>query len=82
MAADIAFVFTETLAWGWLGLTAGAFGMVYVFNCIGVRSISVCVVVGAFIWLAFQESGVHPTVTGVFLGLLTPWSASRRPPMC
>ncbi len=71
----IAFVFTETIAWGWLGLAAGAFGIVYVFNRIGVRPISVYVVVGAFIWLAFLESGVHPTVAGVLLGLLTPANA-------
>jgi NhaA family Na+:H+ antiporter len=68
----IAFVFTEALAWGWLGLAAAAFGIVYLFNRIGVRAISVYVVGGAFIWLAFLESGVHPTVAGVLLGLLTP----------
>jgi NhaA family Na+:H+ antiporter len=68
----IAFVFTETLAWGWLGWAAGAFGLVYAFHRIGVRSISVYVLIGAFIWLAFLQSGVHPTVAGVLLGLLTP----------
>ena len=68
----IAFVFTETLVWGWLGLAAGAFGIVYIFNRIGVRPVSVYVIVGGFIWLAFLKSGVHPTVAGVLLGLLTP----------
>jgi Na+:H+ antiporter, NhaA family len=68
----IAFVFTETLAWGWLGLAAGAFGLVHAFHRIGVRSISVYALIGAFIWLAFLRSGVHPTVAGVLLGLLTP----------
>jgi Na+:H+ antiporter, NhaA family len=68
----IAFVFTDTLAWGWLGLAAGAFGVVYIFHAIGVRLIGVYVVVGVFIWLAFLQSGVHPTVAGVLLGLLTP----------
>jgi NhaA family Na+:H+ antiporter len=68
----IAFVFTETIAWGWLGLAGGAFGIVYAFNRIGVRSVGVYLVAGAFIWLAFLQSGVHPTVAGVLLGLLTP----------
>jgi Na+:H+ antiporter, NhaA family len=68
----IALVFTDVLAWGWPGLAAGAFGIVYVFHHIGVRSIGVYVLVGAFIWLAFLQSGVHPTVAGVLLGLLTP----------
>lgn len=68
----IAFVFTETLAWAWLGWAAAAFSVVYVFHRIGVRSVSVYVLIGAFIWLAFLQAGVHPTVAGVLLGLLTP----------
>jgi len=68
----IAFVFTETIAWSWLGWAAGTFGLVYAFHRIGVRSVGVYVVLGAFIWLAFLRSGVHPTVAGVLLGLLTP----------
>ena len=68
----IAVMFTERLAWGWLGLAAGAFAIVYIFNRIGVRPVSLYFVIGAFIWLAFLKSGVHPTVAGVLLGLLTP----------
>jgi NhaA family Na+:H+ antiporter len=77
----IAVVFTETLAWGWLGWAAGAFGLVYALHRIGVRSVGVYVLIGAFIWLAFLQSGVHPTVAGVLLGLLTPahaWVGRKR----
>ena len=68
----IALVFTDSIAWGWLGWAAGAFGVVHAFHRAGVQSTGVYVVVGAFIWLAFRQSGVHPTVAGVLLGLLTP----------
>jgi len=68
----IAFVFTETIAWSWLALAGVAFGLIYVFQRIGVRSIGVYAWVGIFIWFAFLQSGVHPTVAGVMLGLLTP----------
>ncbi|HET6745421.1 MAG TPA: Na+/H+ antiporter NhaA, partial [Candidatus Limnocylindria bacterium] len=71
----IAFLFTDTLAWGWLGAAAGAFGSIYMFNRVGVRQVIVYVVVGTFIWLCFLKSGVHPTVAGVLLGLLTPATA-------
>ena len=71
----IAFVFTETIAWSWLGAAAIAFAVVLVFQRIGVRAVGVYVVIGAFIWLAFLEAGVHPTVAGVLLGLLTPSTA-------
>jgi NhaA family Na+:H+ antiporter len=68
----IAFVFTEAIAWSWLAWAAGAFGLVYVFQRIGIRTIGVYVLLGVFIWLAFVKAGVHPTVAGVLLGLLTP----------
>lgn len=71
----IAFVFTDAIAWGWLGMAAGAFAVVYGLNRIGVRAVGVYVLVGVFIWLAFLQSGVHPTVAGVLLGLLTPAQA-------
>jgi NhaA family Na+:H+ antiporter len=71
----IAFVFSETLHLGWLAIAAAGFLVVWVFNRIGVRQVGVYFVVGAVIWLAFLESGVHPTVAGVLLGLLTPPSA-------
>ena len=42
---------------------------------LGVRRVSVYAVVGAFVWLCALKSGVHPTVAGVALGLITPASA-------
>lgn len=58
-----------------LGVAAVGFAMTYFFNRIGVRQVGAYVVVGAGIWLAFLKSGVHPTVAGVLLGLLTPATA-------
>jgi Na+:H+ antiporter, NhaA family len=39
-----------------------------------VRRVGIYVMVGIGIWLAILRSGVHPTVAGVLLGLLTPTS--------
>ena len=55
------------LAWGFLGI-----GLVLVLTRVGVRSPLVYGVAGAGIWLGFHESGVHATIAGVILGLLTP----------
>lgn len=63
-----------------LGLAAAGFGATYLLNRIGVRRVPVYVAVGAAVWLAFLKSGVHPTVAGVVLGLLTParaWVGDR-----
>jgi NhaA family Na+:H+ antiporter len=46
-----------------------------VLNRIGVRRVPLYVVVGGAVWLAFLHSGIHATVAGVLLGLLTPASA-------
>ncbi|MFQ5697044.1 MAG: Na+/H+ antiporter NhaA [Myxococcota bacterium] len=56
------------------GLAASAvgFGLVALLNRIGVRAIGVYAVLGVGIWLTFMQSGVHSTVAGVLLGLMTP----------
>jgi NhaA family Na+:H+ antiporter len=54
-----------------LGGFAGL-GFVLGLAWLGVRSVGVFVVVGALTWLAFHESGVHATIAGVILGLVTP----------
>lgn len=61
---------TTPLIWAGVG-----FALVVLFNRIGVRRVPVYVFIGAGIWLAFLKSGIHPTVAGVLLGLLTPASA-------
>jgi Na+/H+ antiporter NhaA len=71
----IAFVYSGAIEWGWLAVAGGGFAVTYGLNRIGVRSIPVYVAVGVAIWLAVYESGIHPTVAGVLLGLLTPASA-------
>lgn len=58
-------------------LIAGVLGLRY----LGVRSVPVFVVAGMAAWFAVFESGVHPTIVGVVLGLLTPthaWVVPQR----
>jgi NhaA family Na+:H+ antiporter len=71
----IALFYTGDISLLALGLATAGFGITYFFNRIGIRAIPVYVVLGAGIWLAVLKSGVHPTVAGVLLGLLTPASA-------
>jgi len=55
------------LAWAAAGL-----GLVVLMRFAGIQSFAVYTVVGAGVWYAVLNSGVHPTVAGVILGLLTP----------
>jgi NhaA family Na+:H+ antiporter len=68
----IAVGYTDTIHWAPLFAGGGGIGLTYVMMRIGVRSVGLYVVVGAGIWLGFHESGVHATIAGVILGLLTP----------
>jgi NhaA family Na+:H+ antiporter len=71
----IALFYSTDIALLPLGLAAAGFALVYLFNRAGVRTVTVYVITGTAIWLAFFYSGIHPTVAGVMLGLMTPGSA-------
>ena len=51
---------------------AGLIAVIVVLNRSGVVSLTPYIVVGAALWLATYASGVHATIAGVILGLLTP----------
>lgn len=55
-----------------LALAAGGIAGVLVMQRIGVRSIPLYWVAGIATWAAVHASGVHATLAGVVLGLLTP----------
>jgi NhaA family Na+:H+ antiporter len=44
-----------------------------------VRASAVYLILGVGVWLAVYESGVHPTIAGVVLGLVTPAEPFQRP---
>jgi NhaA family Na+:H+ antiporter len=76
----IAVAYTANTSIVFLITGTASFGIIYLLRRIGIRSVPVYVFVGAGIWYAFLKSGVHPTVAGVVIGLLTPagpWFAGR-----
>ncbi|MFO7610402.1 MAG: Na+/H+ antiporter NhaA, partial [Candidatus Krumholzibacteriia bacterium] len=70
----IAIGYTESLDLAMLGLAFAGLALVWILGRLGARSFSVYVMVGAVVWFGFHESGVHATIAGVLLGLLTPAS--------
>lgn len=71
----IAIVFTEKISMGYIALAMIGFALTYLLNRIGVRSVAIYLMVGIGVWIAFHHAGVHPTIAGVVLGLLTPAKA-------
>ena len=68
----IAIGYTDHIDVGWLVTGAVLIGVLLAMQRAGGRAIPVYVVLGAGVWFAAHESGVHATVAGVILGLLTP----------
>lgn len=71
----IAAFYSSNISFAALAAGAVGLGVCALLNQLGVRRVPIYVVVGSLVWLAFLASGVHPTVAGVMLGLLTPASA-------
>lgn len=75
----IAVFYTADLAWGWLGIAVGLLAVMAVLRAARVWAIPVYWVLGLVIWFAVLESGVHATLAGVAIGLMTPAVALLRP---
>jgi Na+:H+ antiporter, NhaA family len=68
----IAVFYAGDLHFFMLLLAAGGLVLTAILKKSGVRSTPVYVILAAGVWLAFYKSGVHPTLAGVILGLMTP----------
>jgi len=56
-------------------LIAAGIALVLLLQALCVRSALAYVLPGALVWMGMLRAGVHPTLTGVVLGLLTPVTA-------
>jgi NhaA family Na+:H+ antiporter len=68
----IAFFYSESLSLTALGISIASLFAIVLARKLGVRPISIYVGLGVISWVAMVESGIHPTISGVAIGLLTP----------
>lgn len=68
----IAVFYTSDLSVPWLLVTVGGIVAFMVMRLAGVWYTPVYLVAGVFIWLAMFESGIHATLAGVIVGIMTP----------
>jgi NhaA family Na+:H+ antiporter len=68
----IAAVYTSDLHVEWLVAAFVGLGVTAVVKHLGIQATWVYLVLGAFVWFALHDAGVHPTLAGVAMGLLAP----------
>jgi Na+:H+ antiporter, NhaA family len=77
----VALGYGHELSWGAVALAALGVVGIRVMALLGVRSIPLYFFIGAAVWLTVDASGIHATITGVILGLMTParrWVSDER----
>jgi NhaA family Na+:H+ antiporter len=77
--AVIALFYTDDLSMGWLLVAIVGLLVIARLGRSDVQALGPYLAIGALVWLAMLESGVHATLVGVALGLLTPAWPHRSP---
>ncbi len=68
----IAFVYSDGIKVNWLFSSVLVIAFTYLMKRVNVKATFSYVLIGAVFWFTLYKTGVHPTLAGVILGLLTP----------
>ena len=68
----IAIFYSSGLSFGWLAFAIAIVAVIMTMRQVRIWFVPAYVVAGCVLWLAVFESGVHATIAGVVLGLITP----------
>jgi NhaA family Na+:H+ antiporter len=68
----IAIGYTDAIDWTALAYGLAGIAAISGLARVGVRSFVVYAMLGVGVWFAFHESGIHATIAGVVIGLMTP----------
>ena len=68
----ITFVYSTGINFSWLAAAAMSVGVIAVLKKAGVVSMLVYSIFAFTLWFSFYKTGVHPTLAGVIIGLMTP----------
>ncbi|APC91724.1 MULTISPECIES: Na+/H+ antiporter NhaA [Francisella] len=71
----VTFFYSHHLYWLVIILAIGVLIIIRLMTLAGIRNLKIYLVIGCVTWVLFDASGIHATIAGVILGLMTP---SRR----
>ncbi|WP_460133283.1 Na+/H+ antiporter NhaA [Pseudomonas sp. S1_E04] len=68
----IALFYTASLDYSGVMIALGGVLMVLLFQRMGISKMAIYILPGAIVWYGLFKTGVHPTLAGVLLGLMSP----------
>jgi NhaA family Na+:H+ antiporter len=68
----IALIYSSGIHFSWLAAALGSVILVLLLKRLSVQSTFPYVLVGVTLWYCLYRTGIHPTLAGVIMGLLTP----------
>ena len=68
----IAFIYSTGVIFSWIIAGIMTVFLIFLFSKFGLNSTFIYVLLGIALWYCMYKSGVHPTLAGVILGLMTP----------
>ncbi|MEY3266700.1 MAG: hypothetical protein RJA15_1146, partial [Actinomycetota bacterium] len=74
----IAVFYSSGVSATWLLLALGSVIFTIILKRLDVQWVTAYLVTGLFLWFALYQGGVHPTIAGVVMGLLTPITPKRN----
>jgi NhaA family Na+:H+ antiporter len=74
----IALVYSAGIATNWFIASALLVLVIFLFKKLNIQSTFTYIIFGIFLWYFIYRSGMHPTLAGVVLGLMTPNIPKRK----
>jgi NhaA family Na+:H+ antiporter len=74
----IAFVYSTGIKFSWLASAGACIAMIAILKKASVSSVLIYSLFAFTLWFSLYKTGVHPTLAGVILGLMTPNILLRR----
>ena len=68
----IALVYSDGILINWLLSAAAVITFIYILKRFNIKSTAIYIFFGVILWFTLYNTGVHPTLAGVILGLMTP----------
>jgi len=68
----IALVYSDGILINWLISGAAVVAFIYLLKRLNIKSTAIYIFFGIILWFTLYKTGVHPTLAGVILGLMTP----------